>query len=80
MKPSKLDIAKYKGEVLEQIMNWKRQEVLTARWGRFPSPRSRPLPSWPRRRWICRGANRPGRGLARHRRSQRQPLQGGNRA
>lgn len=27
MKPSKLDIAKYKGEVLEQIMNWKRQEV-----------------------------------------------------
>jgi indole-3-glycerol phosphate synthase len=27
MKPSKLDIAKHKGEVLEQIMNWKRQEV-----------------------------------------------------
>jgi indole-3-glycerol phosphate synthase len=27
MKPSKIDIAKYKGEVLEQIMNWKRQEV-----------------------------------------------------
>ena len=27
MKPSKLNIAKYKGEVLEQIMNWKRQEV-----------------------------------------------------
>jgi indole-3-glycerol phosphate synthase len=27
MKPSKLDIAKYKGAVLEQIMNWKRQEV-----------------------------------------------------
>jgi indole-3-glycerol phosphate synthase len=27
MKPSKLEIAKYKGEVLEQIMNWKRQEV-----------------------------------------------------
>jgi indole-3-glycerol phosphate synthase len=27
MKPSKIDIAKHKGEVLEQIMNWKRQEV-----------------------------------------------------
>jgi indole-3-glycerol phosphate synthase len=27
MKPSKINIAKYKGEVLEQIMNWKRQEV-----------------------------------------------------
>lgn len=26
-KPSQLDIAKHKGEVLEQIMNWKRQEV-----------------------------------------------------
>jgi len=27
MKPSKLDIAKHKGEVLDQIMAWKRQEV-----------------------------------------------------
>lgn len=27
MKPSKLDIAKYKGEVLDQIMEWKREEV-----------------------------------------------------
>ena len=27
MKGAKLDIAKYKGEVLEQIMHWKRQEV-----------------------------------------------------
>ena len=27
MKPSKLDIAKHKGEVLDQIMTWKRQEV-----------------------------------------------------
>lgn len=27
MKPSKLDIAKYKGQVLDQIMAWKRQEV-----------------------------------------------------
>ncbi len=27
MKPSQLDIAKYKGEVLDQIMVWKRQEV-----------------------------------------------------
>lgn len=27
MKPSKLDIAKYKGEVLDQIMDWKREEV-----------------------------------------------------
>ncbi len=27
MKPSKLDISKHKGEVLDQIMDWKRQEV-----------------------------------------------------
>ena len=27
MKPSQLDIAKYKGEVLDQIMDWKREEV-----------------------------------------------------
>lgn len=27
MKPSQLDIAKYKGEVLDQIMAWKREEV-----------------------------------------------------
>lgn len=27
MRPSKLDIAKYKGQVLDQIMAWKRQEV-----------------------------------------------------
>lgn len=27
MKPSKLDIAKHKGEVLDQIMDWKREEV-----------------------------------------------------
>lgn len=27
MKPSQLDIAKHKGEVLDQIMTWKRQEV-----------------------------------------------------
>ena len=27
MKPSQLDIAKHKGEVLDQIMAWKRQEV-----------------------------------------------------
>jgi len=27
MKPSKLDFSKYKGEVLDQIMAWKRQEV-----------------------------------------------------
>lgn len=27
MKPSQLDIAKHKGEVLERIMNWKREEV-----------------------------------------------------
>ena len=26
-KPSKLDIAKYKGDVLNQIMKWKREEV-----------------------------------------------------
>ncbi|MEM7539498.1 MAG: indole-3-glycerol-phosphate synthase TrpC, partial [Chloroflexota bacterium] len=27
MKHSKLDIAKYKGKVLEKILDWKRQEV-----------------------------------------------------
>ena len=27
MKPSQLDIAKHKGEVLDRIMNWKREEV-----------------------------------------------------
>src|SRR5215213_7078277 len=27
MKPSKLDITKHKGEVLDQIMAWKREEV-----------------------------------------------------